>query len=510
MKHNSFRKIISVLLTFMLLFLPITGLFASAIETEEAYPMIHVPGIMHADIYTETGNPDSDVAWPPSTDSILSLVSDCIPALLEFSVTKDWDKLGKTISPIAYDFFGASLAGPDGKITNGSGIVFEYPDAERLEKNPDTTFKYDWRADPIESAHALNDYIDYILTTTGSEKVCLECHSLGGVVTVSYLTLYGFDKVDAIAFNTTAVYGESYTGNLLSGDIVLSSDSLMSFMDFVSDGTSSEALLNRIFDMLECAGLGELVADLGNTILENLSDILLPEVVVPLFGKWLTIWAMVPDDKIDAAMEYTFTNFIPEGTEGREELRANIENYNNVVRAVKTDTIIKADEFCKVGVISRYGYSSIPATSQWQEISDGVLDSANSSFGATFALYGATLSDEIIAETDAEYISPDKTVDASTCLFPEKTWFIKGTKHSSSYDDIDALVRKILYSEEEFTVYSDELFPRYMIYDFNSDSIIADTEETSDQPTGFLGFIEKIKAFIADIFDKFRRLFGIK
>ncbi len=508
MRYRLLKKFISVIIASVMLTVPFMYCIASASELEK-YPIIHVPGIMHTDIYNDVNNPDAGVAWPPSTDSILGLVSDCIPALLEFSVTRDWDKLGNTISPLAIDFFGASLSAPDGTISNGSGIIFEYPSEESLNNNPNSTFKYDWREDPLVTAEKLNTYINYILETTDSEKISIECHSLGGVITLTYLSLFGFDKIDAIAFNTTAIYGESYTGRLLCGDMVLSNDSLMSFMDFVADGNSSEELLLKIFDIIECAGLGEFIADMGNAILENLGDILLPDVVVPLFGKWLTIWAMVPDEDIDEAMDYTFTHYIPEDAEGKEELRENIENYNELVRKNKTATLLEADKHCKVGVISRYGYSSIPATSQWQQISDGVLDSKNSSFGATFALYGATLSDEIIESTAAEYISPDKTIDASSCLFPEKTWFIKNTKHSNAYKDLEALALAILQSDEEITVNTYEQFPRFMVYDFETDSIIPDMGESDSSVTGLAGFFAKIKAFIAEFFEKLRKFLGI-
>lgn len=510
MKMSSIRRLEAVIISILLLTLPLTGLIASATEANEKYPLISVPGIMHADIHTDANNPDSEVVWPPSTDSILDLVEDCIPALTEFSVTGDWNTLGDKISPLAYSFFESSLSDPDGKITNGSGVCFEYPDKESLDINPDSVFKYDWRADPIDTAANLDSYINYILENTGAEKVALSCHSLGGIIVLSYLSLYGYDKVDAIAFNTTAIYGASYVGNLLSGDIEISNESLFAFLDFVTEGTANKDLLNRIFDMLECAGLGKLVENLGTTILAELSDKLLPEVVIPLFGKWLTIWALVPDEKIDEAMKYTFENFIPEDAEGRDELRANIENYNTLVRKNKSETLRLADEHCKIGVISRYGFSSIPATSQWQFISDGVLDSSSTSFGATFALYGATLSEDVINSTSPEYISPDKTVDASTCLFPDKTWFIRNGKHNNGYQDLTTLINTILYDNAELTVNTYAEFPRFMVYDFESDSLIPDSgKETSGKP-GFLAFVEKIKAFIADFFKKFRILFGIE
>ncbi len=509
MKKSFLSKSISFTLVTALLLISFSGILCFASEAEE-YPRIHVPGIMATDVYADVNNPEGGLAWPPSTDAILNLVKECIPPLLEFSVTKDWDKLGNSISPLAYELFEPAMCDPDGGTENGSGIIFEYPTKEQLEENPNTTFRYDWRADPVVSASQLNDYINYILEMTGAEKVAIECHSLGGVVTISYCSIYGHDKIDAVAFNSSAIFGESYTGDLLSGDMVLSNDSLMSYLDFAFDSTEKEELMAKIFDLLECAGLGDMVADLGNDILANLSDILLPEVVAPLFARWLTIWAMVPDDKIDEAMEYTFTNYITEDMEGAAELRAKIENYNKLVRANKKQTLLGIDKDCKVGVIARYGYSSIPATSSWQENSDGVIDTKNASFGATVALYNAVLDDEIINGTDEKYISPDKTIDASSCLFPEKTWFIKGAKHSDNYDDLDALVDAILFSDEELTVDSDRRFPRFLKYDFKADSIIPDDGATDDStPGGILGFFAKIREFFASFLEKIRNIFGI-
>lgn len=507
-KASLLKRIISILMVTVLILLPTLSTFASASENEE-YPNIFIPGIMASDIYRNVNAPEEGLAWPPSTDSILSLVKNCIPALLEFSITRNWDKLGHAISPLAYNLFDKVVSDADGKITNGSGVIFEYPTQEKLQENPNSVFSYDWREDPIDTATKLNDYINYVLEVTGAEKVTIECHSLGGVVALSYCSLYGYEKIDCIVFNTAAIYGTSFAGDLLSGDMMISGDSLMTFMDFVADGTEQEDLLTKIFDILECSGLGDLVAELGNTILENLTHILLPEVVIPLFGKWLSIWALVPDEKIDAAMEYTFTHYIDTTDPKAQELKANIENYNNLVRKGKTEKLLEIDEYCKIGVISRYGYSSIPATSSWKTVSDGVLDSKSSSFGATFALYGAVLDDDIIANTAPEYISPDKTIDASTCIFPEKTWFIKGTKHSNGYSDLSALVKLILTADEEVTVDTFDNFPRFMKYDFDSNSIIADTGENEVKNDGIFGFFAKIKAFFADFMDKLRKFFGI-
>lgn len=510
MKNKFSKRILGLITAVVTVFVPLTSLTAAAAETY-AYPTVYVPGFMASDIYNNVENPDEGLAWPMSTDEILDFVKDCVPALLEFSVTRDWDKLGNAISPLALSFFGKSICDPDGGITNGSGVIFEYPSAETVRNSKYTIFNYDWRADPLETAEKLNDYINYILEACNTDKIALKCHSLGGIITLTYCTLYGCDKLDAVAFNSAAIFGESYTGDMLSGDMILSSDALFAFMDFVFDSTEQEELWDKIFDILENAGLGELVSQLGNTILKNLTDILIPEVVAPLFGGWLTIWAMVPDEMIEEAESFTFTNFMPRDSEETLELKQKIDTYNSVVRAHKKETLLEIDAKCKVGVIARYGYSSIPATSSWQEISDGVVDTKNSSFGATVSLYGTTLDDDILANTDKEYISPDLTINAQTCLFPEKTWFIKNAKHSDSYDALDTLIDKILYSDEEITVDTYEEFPRFLKYDYATDSINPDnsTPKADVSQNIFEMIVEKFKKMFAEIFNKLRAFIGI-
>lgn len=500
---KSLLCIFTAVLTVVMTVLPLTA----TVSAKEAYPRIHVPGIMSSDIYVNVENPDEGIAWPPSSDSIVNLVKDCVPALLEFSVTRDWDKLGHSISPLAYSFFEKSMCDADGGITNGSGIIFNYPSKEALTHDGSSTFRYDWRADPMETAVKLNDYIDYVLSATGSDKVVIDCHSLGGLITLTYCTLYGHDKVDAIAFNSTAIYGENYTGDLFSGDIVLSNDSLMSYMDFAFDATEQEELFDRIFNVLERAGLGELVANIGNKILEKLSYILIPEVVAPLFSGWLTIWAMVPDDKIDYAMNYTFENYLPKDSQDAVLLRQKIENYNNTVRCCKTQTLLDIDEDCNVGVIARYGYSSLPITSSWTQSSDGVIDTEYASFGATVSQFGTPLDDDLVANTPSEYISPDLTINAQTCLFPEKTWFIKNAKHSNNYDDLSNLIGKILYSNNEVTVNTYAEFPRFLAYDYATDTISADNSKPI-QITQNTSLIERFKQIIASILEKIRLIFG--
>jgi hypothetical protein len=48
-----------------------------------------------------------------------------------------------------------------------------------------------------------------------------------------------------------------------------------------------------------------------------------------------------------------------------------------------------------------------------------------------------------VSEGKGKYISPDKQIDASTCLLPDNTWFIKNVDHSYT-DAVHSLVLALI------------------------------------------------------------------
>jgi hypothetical protein len=124
--------------------------------------------------------------------------------------------------------------------------------------------------------------------------------------------------------------------------------------------------------------------------------------------------------------------------------------------------LLALDETSKVIVICRYGFSSVPIAPSWKNHTDGSIDVANSSFGATSLELEKTFSEDYLANADMEYISPDKTIDAYTCLFPEKTWFVRNLEHSESCEGIDPMIYTLLDCEKEADINSFEDYPRFM------------------------------------------------
>lgn len=88
-------------------------------------------------------------------------------------------------------------------------------------------------------------------------------------------------------------------------------------------------------------------------------------------------------------------------------------------------------------------------------------------------------------------------IDASTCRYPDKTWFIKDMKHSADYGDIDRLFYRII-ANDDYDIYTDEEYPQYLVFDTETQHISALNDETAPQRSlilQILDFFKLIKKF---------------
>ena len=492
--NKHLRTILSCVIAFALVFGAFAPCFAKA--AAETVPIIYVPGFMASDIYVDTTDPDQGLVWPPKTDDILNLVKESLPALARYMIDRNADRLCDEVIPKVNALFDPVELDKDGNPKGNSGVILKYP--ETVKKGSTYTFSYDWRIDPLIIAEQLNDYVEYILEKSGSDRVSIQCHSLGGVITVTYATIYGTEKLKNVVFNAAATYGESFNGALLSGQMTLCSDAVVKYMRYAFNENEYEKLLNGIFEIMGKAGLLDLLCDSGNRVLEDLSPRAVPESIAPLFAGWLTIWSMIPDEFIDSAMKYVFEDVYTDGS--HNVLKGKVEAFTTSVRPYKSETLQSLNETANVYVIARYGWSSMPATPYYNRQTDGTVDLQYGSFGATCADYEETLPDEYIAAADPTYISPDKSFDASTCLFPEQTWFLRDMPHSKHTAALGAMINAMLKTDGQETVDTLEGYSRFMAAD--GDDLIADPGPAVKET-----IIDKIRAFFQRIIDFFRNLF---
>lgn len=493
MKNNLTKKIISLVLALIMTFSTVGLCVYATADEKNDYPIIYVHGFMASNIYADKNDASSELYFPIQSEHIIDGVKLAVPALAEFIIKRDWDGFGKAISPVLENIFYGLYNNPDGTTKGKSGNYFKYPTKQEMESSSEIAFEYDWRCDPVDIASELNDFVAYVKQTTEKSKVYLRCHSLGGVIVTSYLSIYGGDNVAGVAFDATAVYGESYTGDLLTGNIEFSSEALLFAIENILKGNDEEYLIDSFLEVFEEAGIFKLVSNLGNDLAQKLKAYLY-ESLAALFANWLTIWAMIPDEQVDDAIDFVFTEIYDKNDKDAKNLLNRIENYNRLVRENKTQTLKSLDENAKVVVISRYGYSSLPITPSWNSLSDGTVDTKYNSFGATTSSFGETLSEEYLKGKDMKYISPDKTVDASTCLFPDKTWFIRNIQHAKGSSDLNTMIHTLLKSENEATVDTYKQYPRFMQYIASDGSIFPDVEsvEIPSLPQNFMGRIIKL------------------
>ncbi|MGN0448669.1 MAG: esterase/lipase family protein [Acutalibacteraceae bacterium] len=493
---KSVLKLTSLVLTLLLCFSIMTPAFAAGEENEVKYKKIYVHGMMASDILVDAEDESSEKAWPMETGKIVSTIAKAVPSLTKLAVNKDYDKFAAEVTPLVDELFAPACLNYNGEISNGSGVFFEYPEEEDAIEADTLKFKYDWRLNPLDTAEKLNDFIDYVLQCSDTDKVVIECHSLGGITTLTYLKMFGTDKVQSVLFDAPAIYGENYTGELLQGKIHLTDEGVKSYLEYAFDGMTFDAFLKFLVNSITDAGV-------MNYVCENLNDIvdvLLDKVelsLAKLFANWPTIWAMVPDDMLENAKTHIFDELYAGMDIDSSALQSKVSDYDALIRANREEILKSVNDSINVYVISRYGYSSVPLTPSWQNISDGTIETKYNSLGATTAVFGETLTDY-----NPDYVSPDKTIDASTCLFPKQTWFVKNFKHAQGSVEENKLIEALLYYDGQATVDTFSEYPQFLQYDAKNDYLFADGVYSQFEIM-FNGLVHKIKRKIADFFGKF-------
>ena len=145
-------------------------------------------------------------------------------------------------------------------------------------------------------------------------------------------------------------------------------------------------------------------------------------------------------------------------------------------------------------------------------ITDNICSVYDASKGATTAKITAGFDSNYIEKAKFDgtykYISPDLQIDASTCLFPEKTWFVKNIIHKTFPKAINRLIDAIVNNGSDFTVFSDPELPQYMLYDKEANEITPlVTENMNTDARYHVSFFEAFKKMWKCIFELIKRKF---
>lgn len=506
--NSMFKKAVS-LLCVVLTMCGILALPAAAATYENDLPIVYLVGAIEK-VYNKSGKQ----VWPVKKDIddiLLDNRSELLSAFSTSLMTSDWNVYGDSLNTILNKYYAAGTLDKNGNPKNGTAIKESAkPQTKKSEYGlSDYRFNYDPRLDPWETAAKLSDYINSVLKATGKKKVSLVGRCMGACFVSAYLCRYGADKVDTVIYLASAAKGSTVCGELFSGRLDFNTDSINNYAtEYMGDDEISDLLsgIVNITYSLNMLGMG---TDFVTDVFEALSEESFPNLLLSTYATMPSYWAMVGEEYFEDAKDFVFG--------GREDeyagLIKKIDNYHN---KVKVPLESKLKQFkkngLKVAVVAKYNLPFLPFLESHSVQGDAKVSLKDISFGATGAEIGKTLSaDYINAVKDngkSKYISDDLIVDASTCLFPNNTWFVRDLEHGNTPSSVNKLMLKILRSKSQSTIGSFEDYPQFTAYDSETGKLIPITEPINN--TTFLpqsGGLQKLLNLFTSMLKVLRSLF---
>lgn len=526
------RKVISCILAVMMIF----SITATAFAAEERYngnPVIVINGIDNNPIYanpTTTGAvkvfPPSDVTMMAMTaqmyiDGIVALASGEYTEVMNFFVgsqvygaiekiqlNRDGTSKSENLGPKVYDRSLSYYYTADDFDTIAGNIGIGMGD--RLGYDNVYVFTYDWRLDPVETSHKLDEFIQTVKANSRKERVSIISEGFGSSIATAYLAeCYENATADVDNFVTvnSAALGTSLIGDLFTGRLT---QSIMpskvratesAFIRYTNDFSDNPVtwfstwltnyILNRNWETYDF--ITSINAMMGHVV-DPLYDKYLRDMLKDFTG----LWAMVPVDYYDEAMDFMFMSDDSTAGDYNSDLQERIQSYKNIQENAAEILVKASSEGININVVSSWDIQLIPIgdnSASDEELfgisaqSDGLIDTYYSSFGGwTIPLndVGAAAQNKDQRNTEGECenhnhlnavydtLDPEHSagaichyLDASTCALPDNTWFIRNMKHGTFDTESNSMnfLEYLITADKTLTVYSaNGIYRQFMAY----------------------------------------------
>ncbi|MBQ3006688.1 MAG: hypothetical protein IJD78_03905 [Clostridia bacterium] len=480
------KRIVSLLLCVVILFTVVVSAAPVSVAAEDAavIPVVHVVGT-GTPISRKNAEGETERVYPVQIPDgyIEEKAKIFLPVFAEAFFTQRWDEFCDVLYEILSPLFSSMALDKNGEVTDGSYVEWTWSlESLAADTRADGTygvtdymFHYDWRLDPMIIADTLHRYIEDVLTVTGAEKVALYGRCLGSNIVAAYMHKYGGEHVCEVIHYASALYGATQCSKVFTGELRLHADGIERFvydinldideyfMGFIQAFVS---LLNKTYGLdITCWAI--------NNVMEDIYLDIIPRVIAESYGTFPAYWGMVRIEDYEKAME---TVFYGSDISEYSKLIEKIEYFRNNVQLTFEDDVKKHRESgIEFSNIVKYGYQSIPVTEEGDALSDALCSVEKSSFGAATALVNESFSDDYIEKAKEKgtfnYISPDKQIDASTCLSPDTTWFVKNLFHTDFPTCINGLVSEIV-NNDGYTVISSAEYPQYLVYNKEDNQLV--------------------------------------
>ncbi len=499
------KKVISVLVSLVMIFAVMSPVCSVVAATEEAIPIIYIRGngqeIYNADgqeVICDIGDLKLDGDGEDTEGKIIeAAVNILLPFLAEGLLSNKWDNYGQAIYEEISPLFEQAILDGNGDPQYGTGIHPDVLEETFANSKKDLIsngkygyytygYRFDWRLDPYDHVDELHTYITNIMEATGKSQVSMTSRCLGGSLLNAYLEKYGhLGHVKNVLYCDTLSNGCTLISKGFSGQIEFDAKSIqiyeaqLGYLDEIGYGTGlnitgiAGEIVEKALDLFTQTGVTDKLTDEVEKLYSKLYKALIPALFKAIgYASQPIYWTFVKEEDFDLALEVMFGEEDSEEREANAGLIAKIMNYREKITSQHDELLTRfSEEYgIHIGVTAKYGLMAAPITKGYDELSDTLVSVKDSSFGATCATVGGVLSPEYvdnrIEEGYIDYVSPDMQIDTSTCLFPETTWIVKNVHH----DDFDrcckALAEEFL-SGTNVTV-ENSGFARYRINDYDT------------------------------------------
>ena len=473
------KKIISIFLALSMIFALAAPAFAGGDETDSAacsdVPVVLVRGMNFGGLYLDYGTENERPAINADAGMIVEYV---FKAIGKGIFTFSFDNFIDVVIECVYNVLGGLAIDEMGESVHNIGLpkyplsADNYPEfddavdselgmvrrcVEEFGEGHTYYVNYDWRLDPFVIADEINEAVKSAIETTGHDKVNIVCCSMGGLMTMAYLTEYGYDNVNKVLFMSSAFCGGQVASDLFSGRLDIDPDILY---DFVIDAVGDNKALSFLLTSLYKIGAFDSLTKISDFITENYEDEAFEGVINPVFSHMLSFWGLVQPEDYKTALNYVFGDDLAP----HSEFIKKTDRIQNMLAGRNALLNEMLDNGVDIAVVAHYDTPLIPVYENANFNGDGILETYEMSGYATVANYGKTLGDDYVA-ANPKYLSPDRVVDLSTAILPEYTYIIKGAPHvagsyGTEYSDFFAW---LLSYDGEFYAGASEKYPQFMV-----------------------------------------------
>ncbi len=520
------RKKTAVSIAVLLVAVLLTQVFSLCAVAANKTPVINIVGEREVEVWHEDGTRTSPTEAP--ADAIVdSAISELAPLFVKAFLTNNYDEWSRMALEKLTPIYDEIRPAPDGTLPDNTG-PYLWADMPQVLPEPSATNYYygycwDFRKSPLDEADSLHEFIQAVKEKTGSEKVILVSRCGSTSLAASYIYKYGTAEIEKIIFAASTLLGTPHADAILGGDIELKGDALYYFLQAGDTLSSMDGSLvkfiNAMLFALKSNGGADDTASLVMPIYNKIKDSFLAPFLRSYYGICGNYITSV-SDHFDAYVDYIFptaelkAEYAPILAKARE-YHENVQlKIRDLLDAARADGV-------PVYFIAFYGEpSGFPVSGRSNMVGDELVDATWQSCGATVSNFDNTLSaDYIDRQTQkglGRFISPDKQIDASTCWYPETTWFIKNMRHQFGVNVLHNFIRMLAWNDG-VTVSADPNYPQYMTRIGNytgfapaqaeneNDLHLADKEPDMKNP---LGFFARILAFFTRIFAKIAAFFS--